>query len=48
MKAFVRREDGRECVFAIGLAPKENEAEFEFKGETRLFRRGAVSCEIYR
>ena len=41
-------EDGRECVIAIGLAPKENEAEFEFKGEKRLFKRGAVSCEIYR
>ena len=41
-------EDGRECVIAVGIGPEANEAEFTFKGEKKVFRKGAVSCEIYR
>jgi hypothetical protein len=40
-------DDGRELVVAIGLSRGENEAEFEFKGRRRIFRKGPVSCEIY-
>ena len=41
-------DDGRELVVAIGLTPGENEAEFEFNGRKRVFKKGPVSCEIYR
>jgi hypothetical protein len=41
-------DDGRELVVAIGLTPGENEAEFEFNGRKRIFKKGPVSCEIYR
>ena len=41
-------DDGRELVIAIGLAPDENESEFKFRGKKQIYKKGAVSCAIYR